>query len=255
MPEANSFYVGKWTQDEIDVLIRYFQTGMIPMTVYQRIYKLNPNRSFEAVMRKIRHMKTQGWQKIKGQLEQRLRVGYFDIETTHLKANFGIILVWCIKPQGKKEIDEAVITREELLEGMDDKRIIEELLKTFEKYDILYTHYGSHYRFDIPFVKTRALTHNLGKLLPRASDLFIRDTYPIARRHLKLHSNRLDSIADMLGIKTKKSRLEPSIWRKAALGDPKSLEYILDHCRRDVRILEKVHKKLKVVEKPRYITI
>jgi hypothetical protein len=45
------------------------------------------------------------------------------------------------------------------------------------------------------------------------------------------------------------------MWVKAALGDQKSLDYIVLHNKRDVQILEKVHKRLKAVERPIYRSV
>jgi uncharacterized protein YprB with RNaseH-like and TPR domain len=116
------------------------------------------------------------------------------------------------------------------------------------KYDIIYAHYGSDRRFDIPFIRTRALKHNMEGLIPKRNQLFIMDTYPISRNKLKLHSNRLDSIGEHLGCKTGKTRLSPNMWQRAAIGDKKALDYIVDHNKKDVQLLEEIHKRIGVFD-------
>jgi hypothetical protein len=76
------------------------------------------------------------------------------------------------------------------------------------------------------------------------------DTYPIARNKLKLHSNRLDSIAQALNItKVKKTPLSSEHWMKGALGNPDALKYILKHNRKSFCILS-INKNVSL---PRFI--
>jgi len=111
--------------------------------------------------------------------------------------------------------------------------------------------HNSDYRFDVPFLRTRAYRHDLENMLPRFMEKFVLDTYPIAKAKLKLHSNRLDAIGDALNITgIKKTPLSPSIWEMGKIGDQKALEYICLHNRRDVQLLERIHKKLATVENP-----
>lgn len=244
----------RWSDKEKKELVKFFDSSWTPMTLYKRINKINPNRSYEAVMRAIRRYKSEkGYsQKCKDALKK-LRIGYLDIEATNLNASFGFMLSWYIKKDGKDEYDWGLITKEEIFNLTFDKRILKKLLKALDHYDILYTHYGIDGRFDIPFIRTRAFVHNMEDLLPDYMEKIILDTYMIARRKLRLHSNRLDVIATTLGIKNiSKTRLEPIIWTKASAGDMESLLYIKKHNKIDVKLLEKIHHKLRKIERPIY---
>jgi hypothetical protein len=42
-----------------------------------------------------------------------------------------------------------------------------------------------------------------------------------------------------------KTHLELKIWRMAAIGDPKALDYVYDHNVIDVKILEAAHEEIK----------
>jgi hypothetical protein len=98
----------------------------------------------------------------------------------------------------------------------------------------------------------------LGHLLPLAGEKFIQDTYPIARKKLTLHSNRLDSIADHFGIKDiQKTKLDPVVWRLAAHGHRPSLRYIDKHNKHDVIILERVVDEMtrSNMIHPRYVSM
>jgi uncharacterized protein YprB with RNaseH-like and TPR domain len=76
-----------------------------------------------------------------------------------------------------------------------------------------------------------------------------KDIYYQIRRLFKLHSNALASACEFFGI-AGKTRLKPEIWRKAQYGDEKSLKYILKHNIADVRILERLHKKIERYNTP-----
>lgn len=243
----------RWSEDEYKMLTKYFETTWTLMTLFQRIHKINSNRSYEAVAREVRRWRSKGFEKSKESAIRKLRIGYLDIETSDLNADWGFMLTWYIKPQGSKNYDFGIITQKEIMEGTYDERITRELLEAFSRYDVLYTHYGADRRFDVPFIRTRAIIWGLGKLLPQYLEKFIFDTWVIARNKLKLRRNSLDNIARTLRVKgISKTHLDPAIWKRAHIGDKVSLEYIAKHNKHDVILLERVHKKLAPIERPTY---
>ena len=177
------------------------------------------------------------------------RVGYLDIEVDNLDADFGIVMAWSLKERDNPKIISAVITKKDVEESIKrheivtDKRILTELSKLLPKFDFVVCHYGVIQRgLDIRFLRTRFVKYGLK--FPVFRQLFGLDTYLLARYKLKLHSNRLDVIAEFLGCKVTKSQLETETWQLAKIGDEKALAYVLDHNIRDTEILEFVHKKL-----------
>ena len=239
----------KWNEQENDLIIIFFNSAISEVTFYKYLDLINPNRTFKSISRRLEDMTATGYSRDSDNAYEKLRVGYLDIEASNLNADFGFILSWCIKDNDSKKVYQGVINRADILSYKFDKRVVEELLKTMEEFDVLYAHYGSDYRFDFPFIRTRAYNHNIEHLLPKPGSLFIKDTYPIAKSKLKLHSNRLDSIARALNITdVSKTHLDSGIWMKAALGDKKSLKYVLDHNVKDVLLLERIVKKLKQLE-------
>lgn len=238
-----------WSPAELDIISSYFRTNTALPTIYKRLLRINPSRSYDSLSSKVGRMRRSGFSRPNEDMFRRLRVGYLDIECTSLNADFGYIICWCIKPAGKSEIQHAEITRGEVLDYTMDHRIVLELLTEMESYDALYVHWGADWRFDVPFIRSRAYAWGIEQFLPESGRVFIFDTWPISRKKLKLHSNRLDSIADILGVKTKKTPLSGTIWRFAALGHPDAVASVLHHNFNDVRILEAVHKKLARVER------
>ena len=171
------------------------------------------------------------------------KVGFFDIESTGLSADFSWMISWYIKTLGEDEYYHGVVTPEEIREGILDKRIVEELVEALKKYKRIYSYYGS--RFDVPYCRTRALAQGL-VFVPYGL-VEHRDLWYLARRILKIHRNRLENVCEILGIEGK-THLKPLVWIRANTGDQGSLEYIEDHNRMDVIILEKVFKKIQEFE-------
>jgi len=245
----------EWNEKEMKLIVSYFNNNTNEITLYTKLFKLNPNRTLKAVTSKLERMRKEGFSKNRENAIKNLRVGYLDIEATQLSADFGFILSWYIKEKGKNNYDYAVVKKEEIFSGNFDKRVVIELLAAMGEYDVLYTHYGADHRFDVPFIRTRALRHGFENKIPKTG-LFIMDTYPIAKHKLRLHSNRLDSIANAIGIKgVKKTPLSGDVWVKASIGDKNALEYVALHNKRDVQLLERVHNRLSSIEKPRLTSI
>lgn len=167
------------------------------------------------------------------------RVGFLDIEASNLKADFGIMLTWCIKVEDEDTIYYDAITPDDL-KGTLDKRIIDSLVEAMRDFDRIVTHYGS--RFDIPFVRTRAIVHGLD--FPQYKELMQSDTWRMARRLLALSNNRQDTVARALLGETVKTRIESKYWLRALQGDKKAIAYILEHNEMDVLDLERNYKKL-----------
>ena len=171
------------------------------------------------------------------------KVGYLDIESTQLKADFGIMLSWAIKTRGKDEMFSESISGEDLTTWLPDKKrykfdyeIVKHLVEKMKEYEWIVTYYGTG--FDLKFIRTRALYWGLD--FPIYGVVKHKDVYYMVRGRLLLHSNRLESVCEFFGIKGK-TPLKGSTWVNALAGDEKALAYINLHNRKDVEILEKVH--------------
>jgi uncharacterized protein YprB with RNaseH-like and TPR domain len=161
----------------------------------------------------------------------------FDIETSSLDGHFGIILVAAVKPNHGKikvfRLDE--INKKWKTERSNDKELVIALSSELLKYDILVAHNGL--KFDIPFIRARMAFWNLGTFPNKK----IIDPYQIAKNNFRVFSKSLDSLSDLIGCKKKKTPVQGRYWIKAVLdGDKKSMDYIVEHCVRDVEILEEL---------------
>ena len=222
----------KWKEsEEVSLKSNYPRLGY-------KVCSLFPNRTSASVIRKAEIMGLKVDKKLRQSMHED-RIGYLDIEASQLKADFGICYSWYIKEQGTDNYDFSAITRAELLNGTLDKRVISELIETLDKYTVIYTYYGS--RFDIPFLRTRALIHGLD-FIPRG-EVESRDLYYLARRCLCLSSKSLENVCRALGIPGK-THIEQRFWVLANTGNPDAIKYICEHNKADVEILEKAHERL-----------
>ena len=168
-------------------------------------------------------------------------IGFLDIETSNLQADFGIVLSYAIKKADCKKIYSRVITKDELMNGTLDKEVVRQCIEDMSKFDVIISYFGS--RFDIPFLRSRALYWKLE--FPKYGYIKHKDVYYMVKNRLRLHRNRLEDACRLLGI-SGKTHLDGTYWVKALTGDKKSLRYILDHNKRDVILLEQVYNKLNV---------
>lgn len=156
------------------------------------------------------------------------KVVFFDLETFDLAADFGLVMVGCVKDRGGE-------TRTYMAHGDDDeKQCVVAIRNDLEAADFVCTYYGTG--FDIPYLNTRLLLNNERPI----SQIRHVDLYYKVRYGLKLNRNRLANVenAFLKGTPKRKTEILPGIWRNALQGRQDALDYIADHCVRDVAILE-----------------
>lgn len=169
------------------------------------------------------------------------KVLFLDIEATNLSASMGYLL--CVGLKWAHERKPRVFRVDETYEWKKDKTDDTGLLNAIEPYileaDVVVHHFGDIY--DLPFIQTRRLMKGFGPL----PDVATVDTWRIARKKLKFHSNRLDAIINSLGCPFQKTPVLWDGWMKAMAGDTKAINYVVEHCRQDILSLEWVYNKLK----------
>lgn len=172
-------------------------------------------------------------------LQEKEIIGFFDIEATNLKADFGFILTYAIKIEGGGVIKRS-ITPKDIFSGQYDKNICRQFLQDVQQFDRLITYYGS--RFDIPYIRTRCLRWGLG--FPAYGDRFHTDAYDVVKHRLKLHRSRLETASQFLNIPSKQHRLNPEVWQGCQAGNKKNIDYVVKHNVEDVISLEKLWMKI-----------
>ena len=171
------------------------------------------------------------------------RIGYFDIEVDNLKADFGTVLTWCFKDKGG-EVHSSVITKEEIINGTYDRRVVEEFVERMKTYKIIVGYFST--RFDLPYMRSKALHY--GMEFPGYADIYHWDLFYTVRNKLCLSRKSLEATCDYLGIEGK-TPISRNDWRKAKYGNKKSLETVLEHNIADVEILEELHDRIEFTRK------
>lgn len=170
------------------------------------------------------------------------KTGFIDIESSQLTADWGIALCVSILPMDSNISYARTITKAELYSDSVDKNLIKDVVKEMRTYDRLIGFYASNMRFDIPFLRTRAIHHDLD--FPGFGEIIMEDLYPVVRYKFRLKSNRLDSACEALLGTSNKTRWLWKHWLKAIQGNPESLAYIEDHCIRDTQETKRLYQKI-----------
>lgn len=172
-----------------------------------------------------------------------MRILSWDIEASNLSADFGIVLCVGFKEvgRGKAEVYNILdypMRHGDLIEA--EKHLLVAVSKRLLDCDVWLTHFGTWY--DINFVNTRLLYHKLPTIPSNFAHI---DTWKVAKNRLKLRNNRLVTIQEFLGLRAKKNAIKPEQWLRALGGHRASMDYIVEHCRRDVVVLEQTYLRLR----------
>lgn len=165
----------------------------------------------------------------------------WDLETSHLNANGGFIISAAIvdvdkpnKVYKRFRIDDYKGWQKD---PWHDRDLVVDLVDELGTADAWVTYYGK--RFDVPFLNTRILYWRAKHVrVDNLENVPHIDLYDTAKRRLRLHSNRLQSVSDLLG-NGDKTPLELPVWLKAAGGHKKSIDYVAKHNDKDAIILAK----------------
>lgn len=172
------------------------------------------------------------------------KIGYWDIEASNLAADFGWIISWAIKTRDKNEILGYVLQKEDYSREEADEIATLKLVEALSQYDQIITWYGA--MFDRRFSFARVLINGHQWFPPKTIQHL--DLYYQYRRNIKLSSLRLKSVGETLESRfglTKKTAIDRKVWRTVSrMYDQRALAEVWDHNKRDVILLEEVHKIL-----------
>lgn len=183
----------------------------------------------------------------------KLKVLYFDIETApinvliwHVFGDYAgqdqilhdsFLLTWAAKWDGESKVLSDRLTKQEVL-AKDDARIVESLARLLREADVVVAHNGD--KFDIPIVNKRLMLNELDPLPPFNTI----DTLKLAKRNFRMEMNKLDFIAERLGL-GRKIKTEFMLWRDAYEGNVAALKEMERYNKQDVVLLEQVLDRMK----------
>lgn len=180
------------------------------------------------------------------------KILYYDIESTGLAADFGIMLMYAYRWHGEEETHCRTLLDIpkkdwELPPEKRDRTLVIELGKLIDEADIVVAHYGS--KFDNRFVQTRLLIHDLPIADIRWAKIF--DPCITARKNLKFQSNRMANIAAALGVDQQKTSLPKNIWYRSHTFDGEwfidAITQMKEYCIQDVRVLYDIAQKIRPI--------
>jgi len=120
----------------------------------------------------------------------------------------------------------------------DDKVLLQELAEVINEADLIVGHNLN--KFDLPWIYGRCVKHNI----QFDTNFKKEDTLTMARNMFSFNSNKLDYIAQFLGLGEKLST-SYNLWKDIVLkNDAKAMNTMVKYCKNDVVILQKVHEKL-----------
>ena len=171
------------------------------------------------------------------------KIVVWDLETSNLNANFGYVLCAGWKYLGEKKTNVIRISDFPLhkTDCTNDYEVVKRMGEVLSDADGCLTWFGQF--FDEPYLNSRLLLHGLPILPPFTAGTHI-DGWRIARKKLKLNSNRLASVSSFLGVE-EKTPLNGPIWVRAMSGHLPSLRYVYKHCAQDVVVLEQCYDRIK----------
>lgn len=123
-------------------------------------------------------------------------------------------------------------------DGNNDKEVLRSFILVANEADEIIGH--NEDRFDIPWLRTRCLYYNI-PAFPHYDTL---DTLKSAKSKFKFNSNKLDYIAQFLGV-GQKVHVDYKLWVDIVLKkSKKALSELVDYCKEDVRLVERVFDRM-----------
>lgn len=175
------------------------------------------------------------------------KVAVFDLETSNLNADFGIVLCGVVYDITNDKMhvvrwDETKSYKSEIYD--DDREVVVKVRDLLESFDIIIGYNSS--RFDIPFLRTRLLHHG-ERLLESVRHI---DLYYYVKFRLKLHDFKLDTLAKFSQTEFQKTEVDGKKWIQALVyagtkRGRKAMDYIVEHCVLDCKVLAEGFGKVK----------
>ena len=168
-----------------------------------------------------------------------ITIGYFDLETTKLIADMGVVLIGSILSYPSMKMTTYRIDEYERDHLLDDGPIVKDIRDKLLNHHLLCGFFSKG--FDIPFLNARLVQNGLDKV---PNHLHWDPIYQYKGWHgLKIGSSSMKNVAEFLGLDEQKMAVPKDIWKRAGACDPEALDVLVDRCESDVRVLAKIAQK------------
>lgn len=192
-------------------------------------------------------------------LERGIRkLGYWDIETKDLNPYQGCIFCFVFYTRdiltekveklayhvSKSEVKKAY--HEEEPTSNFDVDLLKKLSECMNNCDQIVGHFST--KFDMNYFRSRCIITNQEHLIPDYQILTYGDTWRMMKTSLKAPRNTLNNFALQTSGKSEKTFVDLKWWNIIPLYNHKrwneAANYILDHCKKDVKMTYVGHKKV-----------
>lgn len=116
-----------------------------------------------------------------------------------------------------------------------DRQMLIDFIEQANQADELIAHNGD--RFDIKWIRTRCIYHRI-PMFPNYKTL---DTLKKAKSGFNFNSNKLDYIAQFLGVGAKVKHSGFDMWKNVIKGDANAMAEMVTYCEGDIIVLEDVY--------------
>lgn len=141
---------------------------------------------------------------------------------------------------GEDKIHTIQLTKDEVL-ACDDSKIIATFWELYSQADAIVAHNAQ--QFDDKMIKARAAFHGF----PPLPTVKVLDTLVLAKKHLRLPSNKLDSLGEYFGLGRKIDNGGISLWKRVQAGDQAAMKEMVDYCKQDTELLTQVYLRLRAI--------
>lgn len=149
------------------------------------------------------------------------------------------MLCGCIASSSSKKILTFSIEHYPGKNAIDDSLLVSAYLEELCKADMIVGWYSGG--FDSKFLITKCVEHRLmPPALPPELDLWV-----TPYKDWLLYSNRLDNVQEFLNLPDSKTKIWKKHWRLARTGNKESLQYIVKHCQKDVKVLKQAYYEMR----------
>lgn len=145
----------------------------------------------------------------------------------------GYVLCWAAKWYGEKEM------MFESIHKSNAKSMLKKIHALLDNCDVA-VHFNGK-KFDIPTLNKEFIIHDLTPPAPYKQV----DLYQVVKEEFRFPSNRLDYVAQALGLGKKFEHEGHELWIKCMADDPKAWKTMELYNKNDVVLLERVYDKLK----------
>lgn len=149
-------------------------------------------------------------------------------------------LCWCSKWLDQKKVFSSALPdfKGYKKNPYNDKEVMKVLWNLLDEADIVVAH--NAIKFDIRKVNARFIINGMKPPSPYK----VVDTLRVARRFFSFTSNKLDDLGILLKLGKKLPTGGIKLWTGCLQGDRNSWKKMVNYCKTDVTLLEKVYKKL-----------